>query len=258
MISVHYLGYLFRGGKAAYDLNSMPLETLVLSQDAQVLGVLRPVLAELGLGVQTCTAADSAGQMLRKRKYDAVVIDCDVPGARPFLNSLRSGSSNRTSVIFVIINRSTTLREAFDLGANFVLDKPVTPERAGRTFRAAEGLMARERRRYIRHHTTLPVRLSFGDIKDLRGEGTNLSEGGMRVRLKSGLALGTVAKLKFELSTGGGILEVLGEVVWSETETCGIRFLHVAPAVREKLEQWLWSRNDRERSNQRPVEVGAG
>ncbi len=237
----------------------MSLETLVLSQDAQVLGVLRPILAELGLGMEVVTATDYAAQRLRKRKFDAVVVDCDdIQGARTLLNSLRGGASNRTTVIFVIINKATTLREAFDLGANFVLDKPVTPERANRTFRAAQGLMARERRRYNRHQTTLPVRVSFGEIKDLRAEGTNLSEGGMRIRLKSGLENGTIAKLRFELTPGGGMLEAMGEVVWSESETCGIRFLHVAPSVREKLEQWLWLRNDRERSNAaRPVEVNA-
>ncbi len=55
----------------------MTLESLLISKDASLLGVLRPTLEKLAVSVEVCSGAQTGGEMLRKRKFDAVIVDCD-------------------------------------------------------------------------------------------------------------------------------------------------------------------------------------
>ena len=129
----------------------MALESLLLSRDAQVIRVLRPTLEKLSIDVEVCRGVSSGTEILSNEKFDAVIVDCDdLQGGLDVLAGLRKGTSNRNSVMFAILNGTTTTHRAFELGANFVLQKPISVLNATRCFGAALGFMARERRRYFR------------------------------------------------------------------------------------------------------------
>src|SRR5436305_8356178 len=96
------------------------------------------------------------------------------------MRELRKGSSNRMAIVFAITH-GTSIHAAFDMGANFVLEKPVTPERAARSLRAAHGLMMRERRRYLRQSVNLPAVLSANGAAT-QAAILDVSEGGVSVR----------------------------------------------------------------------------
>jgi len=86
---------------------------------------------------------------------------------------------------FAIVNGVTTVQEAFEMGANFVLDKPLAAERLTRSLRAAQGLMAHERRRYYRHPVATSVHINFGtETNEHLGTTVNLSEGGFAAKLQ--------------------------------------------------------------------------
>jgi DNA-binding response OmpR family regulator len=156
----------------------MPLESLLVSRDPQVIRVLRPALEKLAIEVEVCRGADSGSEILASEKFDAVIVDCDdLHGGLGVLETLRGTTSNRNSVTFAILNGHTTTREAFQMGANFVLQKPISPVNAARCFSAAIGLMSRERRRYFRQPVEMPVTLVFGEGQELKATATNLSEG---------------------------------------------------------------------------------
>src|SRR5260370_24516284 len=74
-----------------------------------------------------------------------------MPSGPAILRELRQGRSNKSCIAFAIVHGRTTVQQAFEMGANFVLDKPISLERATRSVRAAQGLIMRERRRYQRH-----------------------------------------------------------------------------------------------------------
>jgi DNA-binding NtrC family response regulator len=118
----------------------MGLQSLMLSRDAEVLRVMRRVLDEYGIEVEVCADAAIANQTLAQRKFDAVFVDCDdVEGAHQVLTDVRKGASNKRSVVLAIVNGVTTMRAAFEMGANFVLDKPLTVDRMGKSVRVARG-----------------------------------------------------------------------------------------------------------------------
>src|SRR5512146_611805 len=137
----------------------MSIEVLLLSSDLALLNVIRRVCDESDVALQLATDSEEAEEMLARSKFDGLVVDCDdVAGSANVLQNLRKGTSNRSAVVFVIRSgRGMTVRNAFEIGANFVLDKPVNTDAATRCIRAAHGLLVRERRRYFRVPVEIPV-----------------------------------------------------------------------------------------------------
>src|SRR2546430_16060796 len=62
------------------------------------------------------------------------------------MSSPRHSSENHPSLIVVLVDAREQVRELFTQGANFVLYKPITPERAASSLRAARGMMRRGKR----------------------------------------------------------------------------------------------------------------
>ena len=222
----------------------MNLESLLISRDAALLGVLRPTLEKMSVSVEVCSGAQTGGEMLGKRKFDAVIVDCDdLQGGVELLTSLRKTQSNASSVAFAVLNGATTTQEAFKLGANFVLQKPLTPLNATRCFNAALNFMVRERRRYFRHPVEMQVRVSSAEGPELSATTTNLSEGGMALRLAGKLPKNTEARVQFTLPGSNTSLELRGTVAWADaTGNAGIKFVEVPQSSQYQLEKWLTDR----------------
>src|SRR5271170_255446 len=117
----------------------MTLESLLLSNDPEVVRVLRPALEKLLIEVEICQEAKTAIDILIAEKFDAVIVDCDdLQGGLELLQGLRATPSNRNSITFAVLNgKKTTTQEAFAMGANFVLQKPISVLNASRCFNAA-------------------------------------------------------------------------------------------------------------------------
>jgi len=178
----------------------MNLDSLLVSRDASLLGVLRPALEKISVSVQVAPETPRGKDLLARQKFDAVIIDCDdLEDGADLLKALRQTQSNARSVAFAVVNGKTTTQEAFQSGANFVLQKPVSPVHAARCLNAALNFMVRERRRYFRQPVDMPLRISLADCKELTATATNVSEGGMAIRLLGRLPKETKAQFRFTL-----------------------------------------------------------
>ena len=219
----------------------MNLESLLLSGDPDVERVLRPVLEQLAIDVEICRDARRGSEFLLSEKFDAVIVDCDdLKGGMEILQGLRNIPSNRNSVAFAILSgQRTTTQQAFDMGVNFVLQKPVSSLNASRCFNAALNFMLRERRRYFRQPVKMQIRVGLGD-QELRATSSNVSEGGMAVMLREPLPKGASPHLKFTLPGLSAALEVEAEVAWNDLKgRTGFRFKNVPKSSQQLLEQWL-------------------
>jgi DNA-binding response OmpR family regulator len=218
----------------------MTLEALVVSRDPETLRVLRSALGKLDVGVEVCTGAEAASEVLAAKKFDAIIIDCDdMHGGVGVLQQVRRERSNRTSVTFAVLNQLTEMRAAFQMGAGFVLQKPITITNALRSFHAAYGLMHRERRRYFRLPVDIPVTATFGRGQEMTLMACNLSEGGMAVQAGGSLP-DNLARVKFTLPGTEVTLSPKAELAWGDAAgRGGIRFLDLAASAREQLEKWL-------------------
>ena len=219
----------------------MPLESLLLSHDADVISVLQQTLAKLAIDVEICRGAKSGTEILFSEKFDAVIVDCDdLQDGLSVLKALRKSPSNRSSIAFAILNGTTSTHQAFELGATFVMQKPLTPLSTMRCVSAGLGLMVRERRRYFRHPIELEVIFRFDQNQQIRATTTNVSEGGMAIRSVAPLARGESGKLSMNLPDNRGSIEAKAELVWVDGNgRAGVRFTEMPNESRQVLDQWL-------------------
>ena len=220
------------------------LESLLVCRDTDVVRVLRPTLEKLSIDVEVSAAARSGAEILSSAKFDAVIVDCDdLQGGVDVLRSLRQNNSNKTSVSFAILNGKTTTKQAFEMGANFVLQKPITTAGTLRCFNTAMSFMVREKRRYFRCPIEMPVKLHFGQGEEIKATTTNLSEGGMAIHFEGTMTKKTIAKVQFTRPGTNVVMEPKGEIAWADgLGRAGIRFQDVPDSSREQLEKWILRR----------------
>jgi DNA-binding response OmpR family regulator len=222
----------------------MNLESLLISPDADLAGVLREALGKVSIHLEVCTESRSGHDLMAKRKFDGVIIDCDdLPDGVDLLRALHETQSNARSVSFAVVNGKTTTQGAFQSGANFVLQKPLTAMHASRCFNAALDFMIRERRRYFRQPAEIPLRIVLPNKQDMTATAANVSEGGMAIRTVGKLLKDTQARFRFTLPGTNISLELKGQIAWADgTEHAGVRFIEVPQSSQYQLEKWLTER----------------
>jgi c-di-GMP-binding flagellar brake protein YcgR len=125
------------------------------------------------------------------------------------------------------------------MGANFVLQKPISSLNASRCFHAALNFMLKERRRYFRQPVKIQVQVVL-EGKTVTANSTNISEGGIALMLREALPKGVTPQLKFSLPDTNIQFDVEAEVAWTDFKgLAGFRFRNVPQTSQAKLEEWL-------------------
>jgi CheY-like chemotaxis protein len=219
----------------------MSLESLLLSCDAALIRTIRPTLEKMAIEVEICQEARKATDVLVSEKFDAIIVDCDdLSGGLELLQGLRSTPSNKNSAVFAVLNgKHTTTQQAFAMGANFVLQKPISHLNAARCFNAALGFMTRERRRYFRQPVKMMVQIVL-DETEIKATSTNVGQGGLAVLLRHVLPRNATPRLTFTLPGTNTTMNLESEVAWVDMKGCvGFRFRNVPERSQEVLEKWL-------------------
>jgi CheY-like chemotaxis protein len=219
----------------------MNLTSLLICSDDRAVRVLRSVLGELEIDVEHCGDHLSAAKELAQRTFQAVIIDCQDERSFGLLSSVRSGQQNRKAMTIAIVEARTNLQAAFKLGANFVVFKPISTEKAKSSFRAARALMKRERRRSVRLQVKIAAYLRFQNGEGEQVSVTSLSEGGMSVRFAGspGKKSGSVS-FSFALPDTTTVIEATGTIAWQdERHHAGIQFASLPDAAHQSLKEWL-------------------
>ncbi len=215
------------------------LHSLLLCTDDKVVRVLRRVVSEVGIAIEHCPDADSAIQKLTRQRFEAVIVDCAAPAiASRILKGTRSAPANKRAITVAIIDDQSALKGAFELGAHFVLFRPVTLERTRTTFRAVRALMKRERRRHVRIPIELAVELDCGARK-LRLVTADLGENGMAVKIKRGQKLPQSFLARFALPGTSDDIECQAEIAWEGNQVQGIRFRDLPLETSTQLKAWI-------------------
>jgi len=216
------------------------LQSLLLCTDEAVVRVLRRVLSELEIGVEHCPDADSAVQKLTRQRFEAVIVDCSTRElAAKILKGTRSSPVNRRAITVAIIDSQSALKGAFEIGAHFVLYKPISLERTKSSFRSVRALMKRERRRHARIPVEIPVELHYENGSGKSSTVTaDLGENGIAIK-SAGPKLPSSFRVKFALPGAADEIDCRGEVAWEGNQLQGIRFCDVSPQISEQLKSWI-------------------
>lgn len=219
----------------------MVLECLIVTSDPTLLGHVQASLGTHGASLHFRQDSASAIELASRRHLDGLVIDCDdVPGGATALAQVRNSPANKQTLILAVVNGWTSAEAALNLGADFVLSKPIQQPRLRSVLDIAVPKMEREHRRYFRYEVDLPVRFRNPLGQSFTAKMKNVSEGGLAIKLGDAVRLKGVVIVEFELpSVDPQPFHAKAEVVWSDSFVMGLRLLYIEKNSGVALQAWL-------------------
>ena len=223
------------------------LQCLLLSSDEEVVGVLRKVLREIDVKVEHCSDSDVAVQRITRQRYGAVLVDCTTREiAARILKRIHSAPNNKRAVTVAVLQDQPTtdtqnnaLKHAFEMGAHFVLFKPISLERTRASFRAVRALMQRERRRHTRIPINVPVEIECDDNQGpFQMKTVDVGEHGIGIRVHHH-KMASSFRLRFSLPGTLNAIVGRGEIAWERHQVVGVRFCELDPDSNDELKGWI-------------------
>jgi ActR/RegA family two-component response regulator len=216
-------------------------KALIVSEDVVAARLLSEAMEELALSVEVCGKIADALDRVNHSKLEVAVIDLSLGNqAILFLERVRASASNRTAITFAITNNSAQTAAALKGGSAFTLQKPLTIESIRHTFKAAYGLIVRERRRYFRYPISVPAAASRKGQSEIFGKTINISEKGMALSTSTPLTPGSEFKIQFTLPDPQLDLTADCKVCWHNDQgQAGLLFVFMASNLASELQAWL-------------------
>ena len=217
------------------------LKALLMSSEEKLQRVVRRVLSDLDVQVESCVDGEVAVQKLTRCRYEAVIVDFkEYAVADQILRGVQLSPVNKRAVIVALVDPEMAAGSAFAQGAHFVLHKTSSVERTKSSFRAVRTLMKRERRRNTRMPIEFPVECRIPGKAEVECTSSDLGEGGLAVQSRKGLQISGALQVAFFLPQSIDRIEATGEVAWRNAQgLTGIRFTQLSPEARHQLKVWI-------------------
>lgn len=219
----------------------MTLSALLVCTDETAADVLRRVLKELSIRVESCPDFVRASIRAAQDRFDVIIVDgqssSEVLG---LLRETRMSRLNDATLAVAVVPSQDSIRELFSLGVNFVLYKPVAYDRALSSLRAARSVMRKEKRKNARATVHTHATVDYANVEQDRATLVNLAKDGMAVLF--GKKLPPTSKVYFQFKLPGQSLSVRlsGQVVWQDWNgSGGVQFVDVPKASRKLLDEFL-------------------
>jgi CheY-like chemotaxis protein len=227
----------------------MARTALIVSSNVEAVGILQQILESKGISAGHSENPDDAALRLADERFAILIMDCeDQTKAMSLIAAARAASQNRGALIVAIIDSHNDTKELFDRGANFVMYKPVSLERATESLQAAWSLLPPERRRKERVHVSSQASITFATTEDAPVPLLNLSEDGIAIHSQSRMPPPGRVYFQFTLPGQAETVRLSAEVIWQDWRgRAGLHFAHVPQASRRVLSAWL-----KENSNRNP------
>jgi hypothetical protein len=210
---------------------------LLLCSEQQARAVVSESLRPLAIRPEICEDAPSALRLLEKDKFEAVIVDLQLgEQARLFCERLRVSPANRTSVTFAITADGQPDARPI---STFVLHRPLTVSSVCQTFKAAYGMVIRERRRYFRCPVAVPAVIHNPGAPKFLCETVNISEGGVAIRSRTELPT-AVKVMQFALPGCAREFSVEARTRWQvQGGVMGLEFKSLSLEQKAELQDWL-------------------
>lgn len=219
----------------------MQVNSLLVARDPQVQDIVSDVFAGIDLRLREDTS--SALELISKSHFDGFIIDCDgMEKGKDIVTGIRNSRANRQSVIFTIVDGTTSVGTATELGSNFVLGKPIEAVRLEAYLRASIEKMEAEHRRYFRYQLTLDAEVILRDGSTVAAQILNVSDGGFAMRLLDRAHLHGAVTIWFVIP-GPQRIVLTGYAVarWCTEPIFGMKFIRMDDESRAAFEEWLCS-----------------
>jgi CheY-like chemotaxis protein len=220
----------------------MTLSALLVCVDEKAADVLRRVLKELNIRVESCPDFARAAIRTAQERFDAIIVDGGSEDVTSLLQDTRSSRVNETTLTVAIVTSQESVRKLFSLGVNFVLYKPVEYDRALSSLRAARLVMRKEKRKSSRAAVHTQATVDYANVEREKATLVDLAADGMSVLF--GKRLSATGKVYFQFTLPGqrSSVRLSGQVVWQEWNGhAGVQFLDVPKSSRRLLDEFLAS-----------------
>lgn len=224
-----------------YDAVIMDARLLLVCSDQDAANLLTTILSEMGMAPEHTPSLSQGMARLDEKQFDAIILDYHPSQAsQEFLTRWRRSSKNRNTLLIAVVDGEFEARPAFGLGANFVLYRPLSAERARISLRAARGLMRRERRRAPRVAVDALANVAYPGAGEITANLGDLSDLGTSLRTNQRIPEATKVYFEFALPAQQRPIRLSGEVAWQDSSgRTGIRFVDVPQASRRLIQSWL-------------------
>ena len=233
----------------------MTLSALLVCMDDKAAEVLRRVLKELDIRVESCPDFARAAIRTAQERFDVVIVDgASTADVTWLLRETRSSRVNDATLAVAVVNSQETIKELFSLGVNFILYKPVAYERVLSSLRAARAVMRKEKRKKSRAAVHAQAMVDYANVEREKATLVDLATDGMAVLF--GKKLPPTSKVYFQFTLPGqkSAVRLSGQVVWQEWNgRAGVQFVDVPKSSRRLLDEFL-AANVPEESNRDEAE----
>jgi len=219
----------------------MTLSALLVCADQVPAEVLRGVLEELSIRVESCPDFARAAIRLAQERFDVVLVDGESnKDVIALLRDTRTSRLNDATLAVAIVAGQESIREMFSLGVNFVLYKPVAHDRALSSLRAAREVMRKEKRKNARADVHAQATVDYATVEQERATLINLAQDGMSVQFGKKLPPVSKVYFQFKLPTQAANIRLSGQMVWQDWKgRGGVQFVDVPKASRRLLTDFL-------------------
>lgn len=220
---------------------SMTLSALLVCMDEAAAQVLRRVLEELSIGVESCPDFARASIRLAQDRFDVVIVDgesnADVIN---LLRDTRMSRLNDATLAVAVVAGQDSIREMFSLGVNFAVYKPVAHDRALSVLRAARAVMRKEKRKRGRAPVHTHATVDYANVTQEKATLINLAEDGMSVSFGKKLPPTSKVYFHFRLPGQSSSVRLSGQVVWQDWNgRAGVSFVDVPKSSRRLMTEFL-------------------
>ncbi|MBV8476329.1 MAG: PilZ domain-containing protein [Acidobacteria bacterium] len=219
----------------------MSRRALLFSSDETATRVLREALLAADWSVDCCRHTAATIENLGGQQYGIVVIDALERRERDgVLRQLRCSPLNKEALAVVAVSTQAHAPTAFAAGANFLLYRPLVPERVRAALAAASRLLQRDRRRKKRTSVHAAADLSCPAVESAPATLLDLSEDGLSLQCDHRVPAHSKIYLRFTLPGQTKSIQLSGEVTWQDSNRrVGLQFVAVPQTARRLLREWL-------------------
>jgi len=219
----------------------MTLSALLVCVDEAAAHVLRGVLEELSIRVESCPDFARASIRMAQDRFDVVIVDGesnnDVIG---LLRETRLSRVNDATLAVVVASGQENIREMFALGVNFVLYKPVAYDRVRSSLRAARAAMRKEKRKSGRTAVHAHATVDYANVEQEKATLVNLAQDGMAVQFGKKFPPTSKVYFQFRLPDQTSNVRLSGQVVWQAWNgRAGVQFVDVPKTSRRLVDEFL-------------------
>lgn len=214
------------------------MKALVIARDPEMVGILSDAFRKKRISTQQCSS-EKAVEQLSSEKFAAVVLDFDqLPGCDHVLQNLPG--ANKRVVVIAVASDTVAKAIASRLGASFILERPLDPERLRNLVTSAYGRMLRDSQVYFRLAVELRVSLRRSDGKLLQCTTLNVSQTGMAINTPAVFTVGEAIQLAFAIPNTDIFVSADGKVIWDDKHgKAGISFECASSSADKAFHDWL-------------------